>query len=203
MEFRVVRRVLRPLKTVLAGQLLTLVRWAESCERDDARNQLFREFASCGKDVQLYAPFTVHGRESITIGDNVHIASNCYIQGSGGLSIGSNTHISRNVVLYTTNHNYNGNCLPYDSETLQKPVSIGRNVWIGMNVCIAPGTTIGDGAIVAMGTTVSGEVPPYTIVGSERWRILGMRDSKHYARLEELERYGGVNGRELQTPQQR
>lgn len=52
-----------------------------------------------------------------------------------------------------------------------------------MNVCIVPGTTIGDGVIVGMGTTVHGEVPPYSIIGSSGYKVIGSRDMKRYERL--------------------
>lgn len=42
---------------------------------------------------------------------------------------------------------------------------IKSDAWIGMNAMIMPGVTIGEGAIVAAGSVVSKDVPPYTIVG--------------------------------------
>lgn len=44
------------------------------------------------------------------------------------------------------------------------PVTIGNDVWIGARAIVLDGATIGDGAIVAAGSVVSGEVPPYAIV---------------------------------------
>ena len=42
---------------------------------------------------------------------------------------------------------------------------IGNDVWIAQNVTINKGVTIGDGAVVASNSTVTKDVPPYTIVG--------------------------------------
>ena len=42
---------------------------------------------------------------------------------------------------------------------------IKSDAWIGMNAIIMPGVSIGEGAIVAAGSVVSKNVPPYTIVG--------------------------------------
>ncbi|HEY3503427.1 MAG TPA: CatB-related O-acetyltransferase [Actinocatenispora sp.] len=42
---------------------------------------------------------------------------------------------------------------------------IGNDVWLGHQVTVLPGVRIGDGAIVAAGAVVTGDVPPYTIVG--------------------------------------
>ncbi|OBZ17175.1 CatB-related O-acetyltransferase [Bacillus sp. FJAT-26390] len=42
---------------------------------------------------------------------------------------------------------------------------IESDAWIGMNAMIMPGVKIGEGAIVAAGSVVVKDVPPYTIVG--------------------------------------
>ena len=42
---------------------------------------------------------------------------------------------------------------------------IGNDVWIGYEAVIMPGVTIGDGAIIGTRAVVTGDVPPYTIVG--------------------------------------
>jgi acetyltransferase-like isoleucine patch superfamily enzyme len=45
-----------------------------------------------------------------------------------------------------------------------KPVHIKRGAWIALNVVILPGVTIGENSIVATGSVVMDDVPPYTIV---------------------------------------
>lgn len=42
---------------------------------------------------------------------------------------------------------------------------IKSDAWIGMNAMIMHGVTVGEGAIVAAGSVVLKDVPPYTIVG--------------------------------------
>jgi len=63
-----------------------------------------------------------------------------------------------------------------------------------MNVCIVPGTTIGDGVIVGMGTTVHGEIPPYSIVGSAGYKVIGARDKDRYRRLNREKAFCGKDG---------
>jgi len=157
-------------------------------------SELLSKFKSCGTGVGMWGRVYISGAEQIEIGNNVHIGNNAFIRAEGGLSIGDNTHISRNLVLYTINHRYEGDRIPYDDQIVKKPVRIGKNVWIGMNVCIAPGSTIGDGAVVGMGTVVSGDVPPLTIIGNSKWRVLGHRNVEHYMTCEQEARYGGPNG---------
>lgn len=153
-----------------------------------------RKFKHCGLGVRLHGKLFVSSPQHMEIGDNVHINENTFIRAEGGLAIGDNTHISRNLVVYTMNHNYEGDSLPYDERKILKPVTIGKNVWIGMNVVIVPGVTIGDGAIVGMGTIVSKDVPPLAIVGSAAIRELKYRNDDHYRRAEFQSRYSGTGG---------
>lgn len=44
------------------------------------------------------------------------------------------------------------------------PVAIGNDVWTGHNVNVMAGVNIGDGAVVAAGSVVTKDVPPYAIV---------------------------------------
>ena len=64
---------------------------------------------------------------------------------------------------------------------------VGNDVWIGCNVVILPGVTIGDGAIVAAGSIVTKDVPPYAIVAGTPARVLRYRwDEKTVERVSRL-----------------
>lgn len=58
------------------------------------------------------------------------------------------------------------------------PVHIGHDVWIGSGVQIMPKVTIGHGAIVAAGSVVTKNVPPYAIVGGVPAKIIKYRFSQ-------------------------
>jgi len=118
--------------------------------------------------------------ERLKIGDNVHIRSGAFIESRGGVEIGNNVNIARNVTIYSSNHNYKGETLPYVKEFILKKVKIGNNVWIGDSVKIIPGVTIGDGAIIQMGAVVNKDIPPLAIVGNQPIKIIKYRDKKHY-----------------------
>ncbi len=64
------------------------------------------------------------------------------------------------------------------------PVTVGNDVWIGVNTVIMDGVTIGDGAIIASGAVVTKDVPPYAIVGGVPAKILTYRFDD--ATIEEL-----------------
>lgn len=130
-------------------------------------------------------------------GENVHINDDCILSCLGGLTIGSNTHIARRVIIYTQNHNYKGDLLPYNNESIKRPVTIGKNCWIGVGVTICPGTQIGEGAIIGAGTVLYGKIPKLSIVGSSEPKIISHRDETHYNSLDQQRSYGGVNGNPL------
>ncbi len=52
------------------------------------------------------------------------------------------------------------------------PVTIQDKVWIGMHAIILEGVTIGEGAVVAAGSVVTKDVPPYTVVGGNPARVI-------------------------------
>nr|WP_225591084.1 CatB-related O-acetyltransferase [Pseudoxanthomonas sp. PXM03] len=52
---------------------------------------------------------------------------------------------------------------------------IGHDVWIGANCTLALGITIGSGAIIAANSTVTGNVPPYAIIGGNPAKIIRFR----------------------------
>lgn len=52
---------------------------------------------------------------------------------------------------------------------------IGNDVWFGQNVTVMPGINIGDGAIIAANSTVSSNVPPYSIYGGNPARLIRYR----------------------------
>lgn len=194
---KIISRIVKKLIDRVIPYIYHQIHIIEKKENERFNNLAKMQMKSCGQGVGLWGNMKITGINQVSLGNNVHIGENAFIRAEGGLTIGDNTHISRNLVLYTMNHDYHGNRLPYDEKMIYKSVFIGKNVWIGMNVCITPGTIIHDGVIIGMGTTVSGEVPPLSIIGGEKWRILGHRNPEHYELLDHSNSYSGVNGVEL------
>lgn len=63
------------------------------------------------------------------------------------------------------------------------PVIIKRGAWVTINCVILPGVTIGECAIVATGSVVTKDVPPYCLVGGSPAKLLknfdpALRESK-------------------------
>lgn len=52
---------------------------------------------------------------------------------------------------------------------------VGNDVWLGYEALILPGVKIGEGAIIAAGSVVAEDVPPYAVVAGNPARIVKMR----------------------------
>lgn len=167
--------------------------------RSEYRGRKYRgQFGKCGAGVYLNGLGFVSGAERIEVGANVHIGNGYFIRGEGGLTIGDNTHVSRDVIIYTVNHEYEGARLPYDEQVRLRPVSIGKNVWVGARVTVLPGAHVGDGAVIGAGAVVAGKVEPLSICVAQKAAPLARRNEAHYSELEKNGNYGGVNGQSVE-----
>lgn len=104
-----------------------------------------------------------------------------------GLKIGNYCSIADNVIfILGGNHNYNHivtypvkrKFLNAEREAYSNgPILIEDDVWIGYQSIILSGVNIGKGAVVAAGSVVTKNVPPYTIVGGNPARVIKTRFS--------------------------
>lgn len=126
----------------------------------------------------------VNSKSSVTkhtiIGDNVAL-NGLIIGGNGKVVIGDNTRIGRDVLIITSNHNYNQpQKLPYDEKLISKSVIVNNNVWIGQRVTILPGVELGEGSIIQAGSVVVSDIPKYSIAGGNPAKVFKYRDIEHY-----------------------
>ena len=59
-----------------------------------------------------------------------------------------------------------------------REVTIGNGVWIGDSVIILPNVQVGDGAVIAAGSVVTKDVPPYAIFGGNPAKLIKFRFSE-------------------------
>lgn len=143
--------------------------------------RLKRIAKKCGKN-----PYV--GGKSIFCGE-IYLGDNCnfngmWIQGAGKIIIGNNFHSGVECMMVTQNHDYDtGNAIPYGDGYDYKTIIIEDNVWLGNRVTITGNTKIGEGAIVAAGSVVCKDVPPFAIVGGNPAKVIKYRDIEHYNKL--------------------
>lgn len=139
---------------------------------------MLRQSIKCHRRARLF------NRDRLSVGSHVYIGPDCMINAQGRVEIGDGTIFGPEVVVLSSTHDYRlGDLLPYDRFDRQKPVMIGRGVWIGYRAMISPGVKIGDGAIVAMGAVVTKDVPDGGIVGGNPAKLIAERDKAKIAAL--------------------
>lgn len=145
-------------------------------------------FKEKGENVHIERGSSFHYSENISLGDNVYLGPNSTFFGQGGITIGSGSILAHKVEILTTNHNYDSNNLqsiPYDKESIMRPVTIKENVWIGSNVYIVPGVTIEEGAVIGMGAVVTKDIPKYAVVGGNPAKVIKYRNAARYEKLKQ------------------
>ena len=66
-----------------------------------------------------------------------------------------------------------------DPGAVAKPVSIGKNCFIGARAIILKGVTIGDRAVVGAGAVVTRDVPAGAVVAGNPAKVVKMRSKQH------------------------
>lgn len=81
------------------------------------------------------------------------------------VSIGAYTMFAPRAVVVGGDHQFDvaGTPIIFSGRQEIPETRIGRDVWIGYGAIIIAGCTIGDGAIVAAGSVVTKDIPPYEI----------------------------------------
>lgn len=145
----------------------------------------------CKKMLHSYGSIGVNGLSVISSSAVVdvgnHVSFNgLRVSGRGGVKIGDYFHSGTNITIMLGSHDYdNGEAIPYGSKYTSKQVVIEDYVWVGSNVIISGNVKIGEGAIIAVGSVVVKDVPPYAIVGGNPAKIIKYRDKDHFDKLKQ------------------
>jgi len=112
-----------------------------------------------------------NGVGDVFIGDNTLIGmSNVII---GPITIGNNVIFAQNIVASGLNHEYSDVTQPiYKQKILVAEITIEDDCWIAANSVITAGVTIGKHSVVAGGSVVTKNVPPYSVVAGNPAKII-------------------------------
>lgn len=113
----------------------------------------------------------------IIIGDNVNIGQDCNISCCNKIIFRNGVRLGRKVMV---NDNLHGtfsrellDIQPNLRPTISKgPIIIDENVWIGEMVCILSGVHIGKGSIIAAGSIVTHDIPPYSLAAGVPAKVI-------------------------------
>lgn len=130
------------------------------------------QMKSCGKNVSLRPSTSVYfGLKNLSLGNNVSIPRFSHIFCTDApLTIGNNVIFGPAPTIVTGDHRIDVIGKPifssYDKlPENDAPVIIEDDVWVGAHVTILKGVTIGRGSVVAAGSVVNKQTPPYSISG--------------------------------------
>ena len=123
------------------------------------------------------------------IGDNAQISEELFILNCGQFEVASGARIGTHARIYNFSHIKIGiNILAshgltiisgtHDTVTLDDrpgPITIGNNVWIGINVTVIGPVTIGDNVVIGAGSVVLKDIPSNAIAAGVPAKVIKMK----------------------------
>lgn len=142
--------------------------------------RLLHPWIITGKNIHCqYSTFFYSPHKDIKLGDNVGIGARCYFLCD--TLIGNKVFIASSVAfLNSDDHNYNviGKTI-WDSGRGDKyKIIVEDDVWVGHGAILLSPVRVGHGSIIAAGSVVTKDVPPYAIVGGNPARLIKWRFSE-------------------------
>lgn len=140
-------------------------------DEPEARRRIVNELLGAEVDATIQPPFYCDYGTNLTLGEGVYFNFNCVVLDVMAVKIGANTLIGPAVQIYTATH-------PLDADERRgglefaKPVTVGRDVWIGGGAVICPGVTIGDRTVIGAGSVVTKSIPADVIAAGNPCRVL-------------------------------
>ena len=118
-----------------------------------------------------------NGVGNMIIGDRTRIGlGNTLI---GPVTIGNDVMLAQNIVMSGLNHGYEDITMSiHDQPVTTAPIIVEDESWIGANAVVVAGVTIGKHSIVAAGSVVTKNVPPYSIVAGNPAKLLKQYNEK-------------------------
>jgi acetyltransferase-like isoleucine patch superfamily enzyme len=142
-------------------------------------------FRKVGRNVRLDKGLFVYPHR-VSLGDDVFIGRYCFLDGD--IEIGNGVMLAGSVAIVGGDHVFRQVGMPLFAaprEHWNKTV-VGDDAWLGHGATVLNGLTIGRGAIVAAGSVVTHDVPPYAIVAGNPARVIAQRfDTPEQARHEQ------------------
>lgn len=138
---------------------------ASAAPAADRHALLIEGLGHVGDGTVVRSPFYCDYGFNIHLADGVFLNFGCVVLDVVEVRIGAGSQLGPGVQILTADHPRDpalrARLLEYG-----RPITIGRNVWIGAGALILPGVTVGDDAIIGAGSVVCRDVPEkVTVVG--------------------------------------
>lgn len=145
-------------------------------------NHKFKQYGKCGKHVQLSPPILITLPSHVYLDDYTRIQPYTQIIGTeGSFVLKKFSCIGAGSLIVTDNHTPTVGMPQYLSYThvndAGRTIVVEEDVWVGAGSFLLSRSKIGRGAIVAAGSVVSKEVPPYAVVAGSPAKVIACRFS--------------------------
>jgi putative colanic acid biosynthesis acetyltransferase WcaF len=87
------------------------------------------------------------------------------------IHLGKRAIVSQYSILCTASHDYTRRHMPL----VTAPIRIEEDAWVTADVFVGPGVTIGKGAVVGARSTITNDVPNWTVVAGNPPKLIGPR----------------------------
>ena len=138
-----------------------------------------RSYASIGNKSKVHPTVVLRHSSNITIGHSCLINHNNVLQ-SGKLNakiiIGNYVQTGPNVMMFAYNHGTELNNVPMINQPYyESDIIIGDDVWIGAGTVITAGVKIGKGSVIGANSTVTKDIPEFSIAAGSPAKVIKMR----------------------------
>lgn len=142
------------------------------------RGVSFGAGVSIGRGTEI-RPSSYYGGEpglGLQMGDRSSINSGGFIGCSGWIEIGRDVIMGPGVRIFSENHNFDQPDVPIkDQGVTRGTVVIEDDCWIASGVTILPNVRIGRGSVVAAGSVVNKDLPPYSVAAGTPAKVIRTR----------------------------
>lgn len=125
------------------------------------------------KYLQLFNPLKYANKLGVRHGDDLKIYGTVYYGSEPWIiTLGSNVFLTNNIYFVT----HDGGTLLFRKDIpdleITKPITVGSNVYIGVNTTILPGVEIGDNVIIGAGSLVAKSIPSNCVAAGNPAKVI-------------------------------
>lgn len=134
-------------------------------------NRILKKLLHTNGNFLIKPPFYCDYGFNITLGKDVMMNYGCTLLDTCSITIGDHTLIGPETGIYTACHPIDP-FIRLENQEYGKPITIGKNVWIGGHCVILPGVTIGDNSVIGAGSVVTKDIPSNVVAVGNPCKVI-------------------------------